>query len=516
MLVNEFLERSADRSPHKMALIYQGKRFTFQDIENGANSLSHYLLDGILEKQDRGAILLDPSAEAIVTLFAILKAGGVFLVINPEVKAKKIEYILNDCQVKALVTDTKHMKEISEIVPNCPSLKSLILTDYELSKKMRSHYPAINTGSYSNILEHCPKSRPVKRCIDIDLASLIYTSGSTGIPKGVMLTHLNMVSAANSIIEYLENTPEDIILNVLPLSFDYGLYQVLMSFKFGGTVIQEKTFLYLYDIVNLIIKERVTGFPIVPAIAALLLKLRNLDQYDFSGLRYITNTAQALPPAYIMQLRKIFPATKIYSMYGLTECKRVSFLPPVELDRKPASVGKAMPNSEVFIVDDKGEIVRKPWTVGELVVRGANVMAGYWNLPEETSKVLKPGPVPGQRVLYTGDLFQRDEEGFLYFVARKDDIIKVAGEKISPKEIENILHEIEGVSEAAVIGVKDEITGQAIKAFVVLKKGAKLTARDIIRLCSKRMENFMVPKHVEIREELPKSPHGKISKKDLD
>lgn len=249
--------------------------------------------------------------------------------------------------------------------------------------------------------------------------------------------------------------------------------------------------------------------------SALLFKLKNLERYDFSSVRYITNTAQAIPPKYIPHLQRIFPRAKIYSMYGLTECKRVSYLSAEELENRPSSVGKAMPNTEAYIVDNKGKRIEEAGKVGELVVRGANVMKGYWNLPEETEEVLRPGPIPGEKVLYTGDLFKMDEDGFLYFVSRKDDIIKVAGERVSPKEIENVLYDVEGVSEAAVTGVDDEILGEAIKAFVVLKKGSKLTEDDILRHCSAHLENYIIPRFIEFRNELPKSAHGKISKKDL-
>ena len=202
-------------------------------------------------------------------------------------------------------------------------------------------------------------------------------------------------------------------------------------------------------------------------------------------------------------------------MYGLTECKRVSYLSPDELSKRPTSVGKAMPNTETYIVNEQGEKLTKPGEIGELVVRGSNVMAGYWNLPEETAVVLKPGSYPGIRELYSGDLFKMDEEGFLYFIARKDDIIKTSGEKVSPKEIENVLYEIEDVLEAGVIGVPDEILGQAVKAVVVLKKDSKLTEKDIIQHCRKHLENFMIPKYVKICQQLPKTSTGKIRKKDL-
>lgn len=515
MLVNEFLEKSAEKYPDKAAIICQDKRTTYLEIEQSSNSLSHALIEEGMGKQDRAAVYLDFSLESVVSLFGILKAGGIFLVINPQIKARKAEYILNDCQVKILITDVRHLMEISGILSKCPDLGTIIIVDSGMSAAEDLENIPQRLVSYPEILAEFSQELPPKRCIDIDLASLIYTSGSTGVPKGVMCTHLNMASAASSIIEYLENVPDDIILNVLPLSFDYGLYQVLMGIKFGGTVVLEKTFLYPYRIIDLLINESITGFPIVPTIAAILLKLKNLANHEFPALRYITNTAQALPPRFITELENVFPAAKIYSMYGLTECKRVSYLPPEELKDRPTSVGKAMPNTEVHIVDEQGNRIDRPDAVGELVVRGANVMKGYWNLPEETDSVFRPGPIPGEKVLYTGDLFKKDEEGFLYFIARKDDMIKVGGERVSPKEIENVLHNIEGVDEAAVIGVEDEILGQAVKAFISLKNDSVLSSDDILWHCAKNMESFMVPKYVEVVKELPKSSHGKIAKKEL-
>ena len=266
-----------------------------------------------------------------------------------------------------------------------------------------------------------------------------------------MLTHLNIVSAATSITTYLENTPDDIIINLLPLSFDYGLYQVLMAFKVGGTIVLERSFTYPHTVIETIIREKVTGLPIVPTISAVLLQL-DLSPYKFPDLRYISNTAAALPTHHIIRLRELFPHVRIYSMYGLTECKRVSYLPPDQIDIRPTSVGRGMPNEEVYIVDEKGQRV-PPGVVGELVVRGSNVMKGYWELPEETEEKLKPGPFPGEKVLYTGDLFRMDEEGYLYFFGRKDDIIKTRGEKVSPKEVEDVLYSLPGIAEAAVIGV---------------------------------------------------------------
>jgi acyl-CoA synthetase (AMP-forming)/AMP-acid ligase II len=350
--------------------------------------------------------------------------------------------------------------------------------------------------------------------IDIDLAMLIYTSGSTGFPKGVMMTHRNIVHAATSITTYLRNTPDDIILSVLPVSFDYGLYQVLMTVKLGMTLILEKGFAYPQVVLKKLVEERVTGLPLVPTIAAILLQLQNLKPGMFPHLRYITNTAAALPPAHIQRLQELFPHTLIFSMYGLTECKRCTYLEPEQLAQHPSSVGKAIPNSEAWVVNEQGQPC-KPGEVGELVIRGGHVMQGYWENQEATDRVLRPGRYPWERVLYTGDLFRADQEGFLYFVGRKDDIIKTRGEKVAPKEVENVLYMLEGIREAAVIGVPDMVLGMAIKAVVVVPEGSSLDAQQIIRHCAAHLEDFMVPKMVEFRSELPKTTTGKIRRSEV-
>jgi len=510
--VERFLEESAQRFPEKVALVSGSRRLTYRQIDQDANRLAHGLVRAGVERGDRVAIFLDNGVEAVVALFATLKAGGVFMVVNPTTKAAKLAFILNNSRAAALVTDTRKVPLVRGIAEETPHTHTIVVAGPDApaqpvgagSKTWRAFAVLVDPA--------VDPSKPANRCIDIDLAALIYTSGSTGTPKGVMLTHLNIVSAATSITTYLENTADDIVLNVLPLAFDYGLYQVLMAFKFGGTVILERSFAYPHAVLETVVAERVTGLPIVPTISAILLQM-DLAQYDLSRVRYITNTAAALPTQHILDLRQRLPHVKIYSMYGLTECKRVSYLPPDELDARPSSVGRGMPNEEVFIVNDAGE--RLASGVGELVIRGSNVMKGYWDLPDETARRLRPGSLPGEQVLYSGDLFRMDADGYLYFLGRKDDIIKSRGEKVSPREVENVLYELPAVVEAAVVGVEDAVLGQAIKAVVTLKDGATLTEREVLAHCAGRLENFMVPKLVEFRASLPKTTTGKIDKKTL-
>jgi amino acid adenylation domain-containing protein len=512
MQVETFLEHSAERFPEKLALVCGRERVSYRDIEERANRLAHSLAAEGIQRGDRVGIFLDNSVEAVVSIFAVLKAGGVFFVINPTTKSGKLSYVVNNCRARGLVMPASKLAAMEEMLTATPHLERVWLTgsggrqQQARAKRFVAFESSVGDTKFS-------QKPPAKQCIDIDLAALIYTSGSTGRPKGVMLTHLNIVSAATSITSYLENTPDDVIINVLPLSFDYGLYQVLMAFKVGATVVLERSFTYPHAVLQTLIRENVTGFPLVPTIAAILLEL-DLSAYRFPSLRYITNTAAALPSDHIRQLRALFPHVKIFSMYGLTECKRVSYLPPDQLDLRPTSVGRGMPNEEVYIVDDHGNRVG-PGVVGELVVRGSNVMKGYWELPEETDRMLRPGLLPGEKVLHTGDLFYMDEEGYLFFFGRKDDIIKTRGEKVSPKEVEDVLYGMNGISEAAVIGTPDPVLGEAVRAFVTLREGAELTEQEILRHCAERLESFMVPQSVVFEKTLPKTDSGKISKRQI-
>ncbi|GAB4345530.1 MAG: hypothetical protein Kow006_02830 [Gammaproteobacteria bacterium] len=350
--------------------------------------------------------------------------------------------------------------------------------------------------------------------ISLDLAALIYTSGSTGDPKGVMQTHQSMLFAANSIIEYLGMDSEEIILNVMPLSFDYGLYQLLMTVQIGATLVLERSFNYYLDVMKRLQEYRVTTFPGVPTLFALIIAAHKRTPLCYPGVKRLTNTAAMLPVDYISQLQEIFPNALIFSMYGLTECKRVSYLEPEMLEEKPTSVGKPIPGTEVFLLDSEGRMVG-PGQQGMLYVRGPHVMRGYWNKPEESAEMLVDGKITGEKMLRTGDWFHMDEEGYLYFEGRSDDIIKCRGEKISPVEIENALRNIQGISEAVVIGVDDDILGQAIRAYVVPDNGADLDTSSIKRELAKKLEGYMIPRDVLITERLPVNQNYKVCKREL-
>ncbi len=504
-LVQDFIEHTARRLPGKIALVSSGVRFTYGELDARANQLANALVGLGVRRGDRVAVFLNNSVEAIVGIFAILKAGGVFVVINSTTKQNKLQYILNDCGAVVVIAEGRSFIPALATSGDVISLRSAILVGGENFSDSRLH-------PWDALLDRQATSAPARHNIDLDLACLIYTSGTTGEPKGVMSDHGNVVFASGSIIHYLQNREDDIVLNVLPVSFDYGLYQVLMTFRFGGTLILEKSFAFPAAILKLMEQERVTGFPGVPTMFAVLSKM-DLKPFDLSSLRYITNTAAALPSSHIQELRAKFPMAQLFSMYGLTETKRTLYLPPSFLDDKPDSVGIPIPGTEAWVEDESGRRL-PPGEVGELVVRGRHVMRGYWRAPELTAKRYRPGPMGDERVCYSGDLFRTDEEGFFYFVGRKDDIIKSRGEKVAPKEVETVLCALPGVRQAAVIGVADPILGQAVKAFVVTDDPSLNTNR-VLAHCKANLEEFMVPKLVEFHDSLPLSPNGKIDKKEL-
>lgn len=506
MRVEQFLRAGARDHGDKIGLIAGGRRLSYAEIDDLSDRLASSLEAHGVRRGDRVLIFMDNCWEAVVSIFATLKAGAVFSPINPSTKADKLAYVMRNCRASAILTQAKLGGTTAAALAEAPSVHLAIIAGEPDSM------PDSLLGALSFDACLAVEASPVEHGgIDIDLAMLIYTSGSTGRPKGVMMTHRNIEAASGSITTYLRKQHDDIILNVLPIAFDYGLYQLIMSMRMGATLILEKSFAFPQAIFETMRRERVTGFPLVPTMAAMILQMKDLEPGSFPDLRFVTNTAAALPPAHIARLRELLPGVRLYSMYGLTECKRCTWLPPEELDNRPGSVGIAIPNTEAYIADDEGNRVPHG-TVGELVIRGPHVMQGYWENEGATNAALRPGPNPGERVLHTGDLFRADNDGFLYFVGRKDDIIKSRGEKVAPKEVETVLHNCPGIAEAVVIGVPDPVLGQAIKALVVASDPA-LTERAIIRHCAQHLEDFMVPKSVEFRSELPKTDTGKISRR---
>jgi amino acid adenylation domain-containing protein len=511
-LLHDHLINSAREHGDKVSLVCMKQRITYSELDARSNALAHAMIAGGVERGDRVIVFADNTAETVIAFWAVLKANAVVSIVNPLTKSDKLAYLLEDCQPSALITDQHLYSVFAGPVQRCPYLRTVIVSGNTDDDRLGT-IPCAQRWDNALAVGN-PEVPPARQCIDMDLASIVYTSGSTGDPKGVMLTHRNMLTACESITSYLELRNDEVILCALPLAFDYGLYQMIMAVRAGARLVLERSFTFPAQILNIMVEEGVTGLPGVPTIFSILAEFKSLKDYDLSKIRYVTNTAAALPLKHILMLKDLFPGARIYSMYGLTECKRCTYLPPKDLDRKPLSVGIAIPNTEMWIVDEDGDKTA-PNTVGQLVIRGATVMRGYWGKPDATAKKLKPGPLPGEHVLYTGDYCKIDDEGYLYFVARMDDIIKSRGEKVAPKEVEHVLMNIPGVKEAAVIGVPDEILGQAVKAFVVPEAGVALVEKQVQKECQARLENFMVPKHIVIMDSLPKTDTGKVKKTGL-
>lgn len=510
-LLGEALLKSARNHPDKTAVIAKGISYSYAQIKLSAENLARHLKEAGIVKGDRVAIYIENSWEAIVSIYGTTLSGAVFLVINPQTKSDKLNYILNDSGARILIT-TALLR--NEFVPAAEDLKELqeIIVYGELEK-----VESLSQFRFSNFEEVISKSESkvdFPNIIPNDLAALIYTSGSTGFPKGVMMTHQSMVFASWSLIQYLRLNENERIVLLLPLAFDYGLYQLLMSVTIGGTLIVEQSFIFLASIFENIEKYKPTVFPGVPTIYAMMIASNKKERISFECIQKITSTAADLPAEFMPDLQKIFPNALIFKMYGLTECKRVCYLEPELINERPQSVGKAIPGTEVFLLSPEGN----PVPVGEpgiLHIRGPHVMLGYWNNERLSKEMLKPGKLPGERILCSNDWFKVDEDGLLYFLGRNDDIIKTRGEKVSPIEVENVIYSIEGVKEVAILGIPDKVMGESIVAIITTDGTAQVNEKIVHRKCLSQLESFMVPGKIVILNEMPKSSNGKIDKKEL-
>ncbi|MCS6759301.1 MAG: AMP-binding protein [Candidatus Devosia euplotis] len=497
MRVKTFLSASAVRFGDKTALIAGKTRLSYRQLDALSDALAAGLRARGVQRDDRALILLDNCWEAAVAIFAILKAGAIFSPANASTKADKQAYIAQNCGARALISQPRLAGVVAEAATLGAAFDLVVLSEPSA---------ALPGAVTLKALLDTPVAGPLHSGIDSDLAMLIYTSGSTGRPKGVMMSHRNIEAAASSIISHLENAPEDIILNVLPLAFYFGLYQLLMAIRTGATLVLEKSFAFPQVIFATMRAEKVTGFPLVPTMAAMILNMKDFESGSFPDLRYISNTAAALPPAYIERLRTLLPGTTIFSMYGLTECRRCTYLPPARLDDKTGSAGIAIPNTEAFIVDDAGRQVA-PGEVGKLVIRGP-CHAGLLgqSRSDDQGAAARPEPV-GKGALYRRS-FYVDADGLLFFVGRTDDIIKTRGEKVATKEVEVVLSACQGIVEAVVVGRDDAVLGQTIHAIVVASDPA-LSERDVIGHCARLLEEFMVQNRSNFAKACPRQTRAR-------
>lgn len=506
MLVHEFLEESARQFPNRKAVWFKEEWVTFSRIEERANKIANFLIDRGINRGDRVAILLENSFDYIISYYAVLKTGAVTVELNTENKPGDLQFIINDCEASAIILQKKYLSQLNEVIDNLSGLAVIVSNglpqEFENSSK--------HTDFERIYHEYSMKLESDRKIIDLDIASIVYTSGSTGTPKGVVLSHLNIVSNTRSIVEYLKLTYEDRVMVVLPFFYVYGKSLLNTHIYVGGSLVIDNRFVFPNAVLETMRKTGCTGFAGVPSTFSILLNNSALHKYHFPALRYLTQAGGAMAPAIQKKVALAFHPSQLYIMYGATEASaRLSYLSPEVLDRKWGSIGKAIPNVELFIADKFGNPLPAGES-GEIVARGSNIMSGYWRDQKETSNVLRNG------LYFTGDLGKADEEGYLYVVGRKKDMIKVGANRISPKEIEEKLLENPGIHEVAVVGTADEILGEAIKAFIVLNNSGKvLPINEIINYCKKRLPQFKVPKYVEIVSSLPKNSSGKILKHKL-
>jgi long-chain acyl-CoA synthetase len=522
MLLHDYLTTSARRYPEKTALRCGTSSYTYAALQRSALAFARFLQGKGLQKGDRVAIYLENSMETVVAIFGTWMAGGCVVNIGAIVPQERVGALRQHSGSRFLVTFATRIPRFSAL--SGQEVLHLIAVGDGAIGPETTHFEEIIASAHPPAAvaesEGSGGSGVLRRpLVDVDLAAIIYTSGTTGKSKGVTHTHRSIDTAVETIVEYLDNNADDVILCVLQLNFSYGLVQLLATFRTGATLILEKGYGYPYEIVRLIERHRVTGFAGTPTIWSLLLNLPSLSAVAdadagtgvpaLASVRYITNAAAGLPATFIPRLKAVIPRAKIFLMHGQTECIRTTFLPPEEVRQKPTAVGKGMRNVELWIEDDDGNRLG-PGEIGEMVVRGSVVMAGYWNDPEATSRALFPGEYSWERVLHTNDLFRMDADGYFHFVSRNDEIIKSRGEKVSPFEVEGVIYRLDEVAECRVIGVPDEILGHAIRAEIVIKPGHVCNERKIKAHCAGFLEPYKIPTQIVTVEAIPKTASGKI------
>ena len=458
-----------------------------------------------LDRGQRVGVYLDKRIETVVSIFGTSAAGGAFVPVNPVLKPAQVRYILEDCAVRVLVTTPQRLELLRDELPET-AVEHVIVVD----APVESLGPAVH--AWDGFL--AVGAAPEPAGIDIDLAAILYTSGSTGKPKGVVLSHRNLLAGGASVSQYLENNEDDVILAVLPLSFDAGFSQLTTAFTVGAHVVLVN-YLLARDVVRLCAEHRVTGLTCVPPLWIQLAD-QEWPAEATRSLRYFANTGGRMPRATLGKLRAIFPDAKPYLMYGLTEAFRSTYLDPAEVDRRPDSIGKAIPNAEILVVRPDGTPC-EPGEEGELVHRGALVAMGYWNDPERTALRFRPAPgrdgaVPTTELaVWSGDLVRTDEDGFLYFVGRNDEMIKTSGYRVSPTEIEEVVYGTGLVRDAVALGVEDPRLGQRI-VLVVSAAGDQLDRGELLTALKQQLPLYMVPSDVVVKAELPRSPNNKFDR----
>lgn len=514
-LLSDLIFDSAKQFPARPAVSYRSATLNYAELAAEIEAVAHGLLALGLNAGERVAVYLEKRLETVAALFGASRAGGVFVPVNPLLKPEQVSYILQDCGVRILVTSADRLAALQPQLEPCGDLRWLVIVDATTVSQPGS----IQVLPWPQLARPAVPEQPLPRRIDADIAAILYTSGSTGKPKGVVLSHRNMVAGAQSVAQYLENSCEDRLLAVLPLSFDYGLSQLTTAFLRGACVVLIN-FLLPRDVVLAVERERITGLAAVPPLWIQLAELKWSDSVS-AHLRYITNSGGAMPGATLAKLRAALPQAKVFLMYGLTEAFRSTYLPPSEIDRIPGSMGKAIPNAEILVVREDGSLCDAD-EPGELVHRGALVSLGYWNDPLKTAERFKPAPLAHaslpltEMAVWSGDTVRRDKDGYLYFVSRRDEMIKTSGYRVSPSEVEEVIYAIGIDGEAAALGIPHPVLGEAILVVMAARENACIDCDNVIKECKRRLPAFMVPACVRLYDgRLPRNPNGKIDRKHL-
>jgi acyl-CoA ligase (AMP-forming) (exosortase A-associated) len=527
-LLPELVAIAAQRSPSAVALTFGGASMTYAELGSSVSRFASGLISLGVRRGERVAIYLEKRFETVIASFGAPAAGAVFVPVNPLLKPEQVAFILRDCNVTVLVTSPERLALLKDCLADCCDLPHVVLTDAPAYPGQPGLGGAASTMTsvqftqirWQELLDH--GGRPAHRVIDTDMAAILYTSGSTGKPKGVVLSHRNMVAGAKSVASYIENNAQDTLLAALPLSFDAGFSQLTTAFHTGARVVL-LNYLMPRDVLKAMERERVTGLTAVPPLYIQLAQLEWPSAIN-DHLRYFANTGGRMPRETLNLLRQRVPKAKPFLMYGLTEAFRSTYLPPQEVDLRPDSIGKAIPNAEILVLREDGSPCA-PDEPGELVHRGALVGMGYWNDAEKTAeryKVLAPN-APGRQVglqlpeyaVFSGDTVRMDAEGFLYFIGRRDEMMKTSGYRVSPTEVEEILYATQLVGECVAFGVDHPVLGHAIHIIATYSIGTRAKGvNDIISECKARMPAYMVPAGIEIVEgPLPRNPNGKIDRK---
>jgi acyl-CoA ligase (AMP-forming) (exosortase A-associated) len=512
ILAADVLLATAERRGDAIAITDSSASYRYDVLAGRTELVARGLVAAGVERLGRVAVFLEKRWETVASLFGAMHAGCVMVPINPTLKARQVRHVLRDSGARVFITSPSRLAALGSILADCPALNRLVLVDGD-GPATAPVPDGIETLDWSALGRNA--APPLHRAIDADMAAILYTSGSTGLPKGVAFSHRNLVAGAESVNAYLGNGPDDRLLAALPLSFDAGFSQLTTGFA-AGARISLLNYLLPRDLVRAIAEERITGLTGVPPLFAQLVRA-DWPADVGQSLRYLANTGGHMPRAVLERMRRAAPQAEVFLMYGLTEAFRSTYLPPAELDRRPDSIGKAIPNNEILVVDDQGAPC-PPGVVGELVHRGSTVALGYWNDPAGTAARFRPAPptadgLPtGERAVWSGDLVRRDGDGFLYFVGRRDDMLKTSGYRVSPTEIEEIAYGFPGVAEAAAVGLPDEILGQTIVLVVAPAADATPDTAALLDRFKSEAPSHMVPRRIVVLAALPHGPNGKIDR----